>query len=603
MNSYYYARKKLHSEHEQSPAIALAMALMLLAGLVFWLATFAFHLRTAQLIAIAIYFLVLACALFISLWYVTTRTSRLQQRWPHPAPSISLLKDHKHVEDARRKKSLVLGYDISLTPWFWPDEIRVMQAVLIGQSGAGKTTLLKNIIAQDARRVYAFNSDETQRIPMIILGGKGDHHDLDDLIPEIAAAGRLHQLRILDPSQPEISCRYNPFYSKDESYQEHVNSIFESFGLRKDFFSGHQAAYLADLARVLWHTGKRFNIYDILVMALDPLVMKEQIDSAKVRVEFGTEVTVQSKLNFAMSVRNLYQSFEDRDRIPKIQGLLNELMTFLDEELSVLTGSYDELLTLDDVVEQELILFISLNTNRNSRAMTALGRMLLQNMQLLVGKKYDRTQSKSNTQQPMCSIILDEFAPFAYPNFSQTLQTARGTNTAFLFSLQSVSQLLTVSRGFRDDVLSAPNTIMMMRTRDEESAKYFLNASSRVKSERRTMTVEKEGVFTEDYREMGFGSITEIEKTRAEDSRIKNLPVGQLEILQTDNVRGTLYSHLHVRRPYFLRFPVPAPCMSMPRTSKAVSNGASLRFKSQESSQRFSRLSGRQKLSNLIMNK
>jgi len=28
-------------------------------------------------------------------------------------------------------------------------------------------------------------------------------------------------------------------------------------------------------------------------------------------------------------VKNLYQSFEDRDRVPKIQGLLNECMTFL----------------------------------------------------------------------------------------------------------------------------------------------------------------------------------------------------------------------------------------------------------------------------------
>jgi hypothetical protein len=34
------------------------------------------------------------------------------------------------------------------------------------------------------------------------------------------------------------------------------------------------------------------------------------------------------------------------------------------------------------VIEKELILFVSLNTNKNSKAVTALGRMLLQNMQL-----------------------------------------------------------------------------------------------------------------------------------------------------------------------------------------------------------------------------
>jgi type IV secretory pathway TraG/TraD family ATPase VirD4 len=40
----------------------------------------------------------------------------------------------------------------------------------------------------------------------------------------------------------------------------------------------------------------------------------------------------------------------------------------------------------------------------------------------------------------MFSVVLDEFAPFGYRNFAQILQTARGTNTAFLFSMQSLPQ-------------------------------------------------------------------------------------------------------------------------------------------------------------------
>jgi hypothetical protein len=41
---------------------------------------------------------------------------------------------------------------------------------------------------------------------------------------------------------------------------------------------------------------------------------------------------------------------------------------------------------------------------------------------------------------------MDEFAPFGYQNFSQILNTARGTNTAFLFSMQSLPQLLKVGK-------------------------------------------------------------------------------------------------------------------------------------------------------------
>ena len=56
-----------------------------------------------------------------------------------------------------------------------------------------------------------------------------------------------------------------------------MNFIFRSFGLREDFFKGHQEAYLSDLVRILQYTGKVFNVYDVLVMALDEKVLEEQI--------------------------------------------------------------------------------------------------------------------------------------------------------------------------------------------------------------------------------------------------------------------------------------------------------------------------------------
>ena len=87
--------------------------------------------------------------------------------------------------------------------------------------------------------------------------------------------------------------------------------------------------------------------------------------------------------------------------------------------------------------------------------MTALGRMLLQNLQLMIGRRYSRAEEGEH--QPFVSVIMDEFSPFAYENFAHILQTARGANVAFLFALQSAPQLLQVGRGFRNDVASAPN--------------------------------------------------------------------------------------------------------------------------------------------------
>jgi len=389
---------------------------------------------------------------------------------------------------------------------------------------------------------------------------------------------------VLNPARPDISVRYNPFHSSEEDYMPVVNMVFGSFNLHDEFFGKHQLNYLADIVRVLVYTGLKFNFYDVLVMAIDEQVLREQVGKATRRIERDSGITIQKRLNFEMSVKNLYQSLQDRERVPKIQGLLNECMTFLDDELSVITGPYEELLSIDEVIENELILFVALNINKNTEPVRALGKMLLQNLQLSVGKRYESEEQRSRANRPMFSVVLDEFAPFGYRNFSQILQTARGTNTAFLFSMQSLPQLMQVGRGFKEDVTSAPNTTMTLRTRDEETARYFLRASAEHPVTRRNLSMQRWKLFGyETYEETGRAVDIQDKETRALDEHIKNLPKGQMEILMTNDTRGTLHAHLHVRPPTDVRVPHFKPEL-YPRLkhSRASSMGANLRFKTPE---------------------
>ena len=591
-NSYEYGTREYHRTHEDSVGIILLVLLAAFMGVGFYLLVVRFHIRKHQIVELSLYLIVSIGALISVVWYARNRQKRIENAWPHPPVFISMLTDRGHLEKAFHQNAIVPGYDIRAHPWCWTDEARRMQTVVVGQSGSGKTTLLQNIAAQDIRRTI-----NGHHLPLIVFDGKGDQEFLNGLLREIAAAGRLHQLRVLDPFRPDISVRFNPLYNRSGSNQELANAFFDSFLQRQDFFRGHQAAYLSDVCRVLDYTGKIYNIPDVLVMARDGLVMREQISRASENIESQSNISGQRRQNFDMSAKNLLQSLEDRERLQKIQGLLNELGTFTEDDLSVVTNAYDDLLTLDDIVDQELILFVSLNTNKNAKAVTALGRMLLQNLQLMVGKRYLNEQERRRDGSPMVSVILDEFAPFAYSNFAQILQTARGSNIALLFSLQSIPQLRNVSRSFGDDVASAPNTIMLLRTRDEETARYFLNASARVTGERRTMTVEKKGVLEERYEEIGFGSVTEIERTRAVDFQIKNLPVGQMQVLTTDNRLGTLHMHLHVRRPQRNLLSSFEPVI-YPRLHQVNSHteGANLRFKNPDLARRMSRIFGRNRV-------
>jgi hypothetical protein len=586
-------RGERYHEHPpllQDAGVIVAFIVVSLVSLGWYLAHSRYLVTNRQCAEFLCYFTILALGIGCGTWLVATARSRREQEWPHPYLAVPPRRDARYFREAWQQNAVVLGYDVHGVPWLWPDRTRVMQAIVLGMTGMGKTTLLKNIITQDLSRTVG-TPEEPHRIPMVIFDGKGDLDFFHDLLPHIHHAGRLKDLRVLNPARPDISVRYNPFHCTDEDYMSVVNMVFGSFNLHDEFFAKHQLNYLADIVRVLVYTGAKFNFYDVIVMALDEQVLREQVEKARKRLEREPEISTQRRLNFEMSVKNLYQSFQDRERVPKIQGLLNECMTFLDDELSVITGPYEELLSIDEVIEQELILFVSLNVNKNTEPVRALGKMLLQNLQLVVGKRYESEDQRRHVNRPIFSVVLDEFVPFGYANFAQILQTARGTNTAFLFSMQSISQLLRVGRGFREDVTSAPNTIMLLKTLNEETARYFLQASAETRVTRRSRSVQRLKLFGyEKYEETGRGTEREERETRALDYHIKNLPKGQMEILMTDEARGTLHTLLHVRPPADVTVPGFEPELyPRLRHSRAESVGANLRFKTEELSNRYPR--------------
>ena len=566
-----------------SPIFVCTAVAALILFTVWFLGTKAYHFTNLQMAECLVYFMLGVGVPGITVWVLVKRREWKENQRRYPPLVMSPAADAKHVKKAWDQNAVVLGYDVHGAPWLWPDKVRVMQGIVVGMTGSGKTTLLKNIITQDLSRRIGPAGDR-HKIPMVIFDGKGDLDFFYELLPHITRAGRLDDLRLINPARPDLSCLYNPFHTTDENYMAQVNMVFGSFNLHDEFFAKHQLNYLADIVRILHYTDVPFNFYDVIVMALDEEVLKGQIEKARKHMHSDRGISMQRGLNFEMSVRNLLESFNDRERVPKIQGLLNECMTFLDDELSVITGPYEDLLSIDDVIDQELILFVTLNINKNTEPVRALGKMLLQNLQLVVGKRYESEEERKRLNRPILSVVLDEFAPFGYRNFAQILQTARGTNTAFLFSMQSLPQLLQVGKGFKDDVTSAPNTKIAMRTQDEETSRFFIRASAEHTVTKRTVSVVREQVFGwERFQKGTSGSEREEREYRAEDERIKNLPKGQMQILMTDDTEGTLHRHLHVRTPPDVGLQgLDMELAPRLRQSRADAPGANLRFKNPE---------------------
>src|SRR5260370_2884079 len=99
---------------------------------------------------------------------IITRRSRREREWPHPRMVISRKRDERITRDGWEQDSVILGYDIHGQPWYWPDQVRVMQGITLGMTGSGKTTLLKNIITQDLAPVVG-TPTHPHRIPLLLF--------------------------------------------------------------------------------------------------------------------------------------------------------------------------------------------------------------------------------------------------------------------------------------------------------------------------------------------------------------------------------------------------------------------------------------------------
>jgi hypothetical protein len=238
-------RRPARAPLSETPAFSIAIGLCAVC-LIYWLLlTKVYHFSNVQAAELAAYILsglvIPSCAALL----YATRRSRLEKRKVHPPLVMSPVRDERVVAKAWEQGGVVLGYDIHGDPWLWPDQVRVMQGIVLGMTGSGKTTLLKNIITQDLTRRLGPREDR-HKIPMVIFDGKGDLEFFQELLPHIHRAGRLEDLRLINPARPELSSLYNPFYAEDDDYMAQVNMVLGSFNLSCQVSDVTTAARAAD---------------------------------------------------------------------------------------------------------------------------------------------------------------------------------------------------------------------------------------------------------------------------------------------------------------------------------------------------------------------
>ena len=525
-------------EHREAMMVFTWLFLILLAGVV-WVANRGLLLRLPQTIAIMAFLGLPIFYLIVVVRYYFELPQLLAKQWPRPRLCVSRANARKAAQDAERQGVTFLGYENDGTPVYWTNDQRSMQANLPGQSGAGKTNLLLTIIDQDIRRGH----------PVVYFDGKGDKELVLKIWNLAFAAGRGTDVRVIDPTHPDISEKYNPFYAADGKLQQRVGTVFDSLGAaqaKDEFFSEHQRAFLNAVTVILEHTGKQFTFWDVLVACQQPELMNRLIENFQAQVMTSPDLPQHKKNAFLLAATTLKGNYDDKDWLTKIRGLLNSMMPFVGDSLALITGSCENLVTFEEIVEKKQILIVSMNLGTDSQPYKALGRILMRNMQFMIASRYDAYCL--NQKHPFISIVLDEFGLYSYQGFKDIIHTARQANAAFIFSFQSIEQLsMDVSESFASDVASAPNTKFMMKISNEGTAKAFQQASASVPTERFSVRVEKGTILDRSpYTEEGTGTRQEAFDTRVQDHQVKILPTGQMMALLPDRSMGVIVKHIHV---------------------------------------------------------
>lgn len=509
----------------------------------FWILYYGFHLRMYQIIAVLLAICTPIYCLIQVLRYWAELPSLMEKQWPKNRLYVSDSYVKKCMAEAVRTKSTLLGFeDSNRKPIYWTQEMRSGQSNLPGKTGSGKTTLLMNVIEQDIHQGH----------PLIVIEGKGDKSFVMDVRNIANAAGRGSDVRILDPSHPEISCGFNPFIAKDGKLIERVGAVFDSLSAaqaKDEFFAEHQRGYLHAVAVILGHNKKPFTFVDILLVCQDPALMGRVIEDCRARMDSDPTTTERDRWHFNLMVETLAGMWKEKDWLAKIRGLLNSFMPFVSGPLSIITGGGTDLITFEDVAEKNLILVVSLNLGADVQVQKALGRILLRNLQFMIASRYD--EYKLRKQYPFLSVVLDEFGLFCYSDFKNIVHTARQANAAFIFSFQNMEQLAQdVGDAFASDMMNSPQNLFMLRMSDQSTAEHFLNASARVPKQRVSLRVEKGSVLDRKvYTEEGSGTQQEVMDTQVEDRQIKQLPMGQAMAIFPDRDTGIAVKHFHTLRP------------------------------------------------------
>ena len=376
---------------------------------------------------------------------------------------------------------------------------------IIGGSGAGKTNLLKVMLEDRIAKGHA----------IIFFDFKGEVDLIDWMAGATEHYWRRNDLAMISMSDPKTSYAYNPISLGTET--EISSQIMNAFTWSESFYKNSAENALLIILKAFCYqrdmTHKTFHLGDLYQFLIDPSFRMDMVSAV-------------SLLNYPEMFRADLKRICEELSTNKKENYLS-LITQISKILNSSAGEIvahkigkDEEFNLKEAMSSGKITYFMMNNLKLKETAAIMGKLILQDLMKTVGNIYD---DRNYTRNPV-TLIIDEFASFATPDFGEFIEKARGAGISIVVTYQSRKSLDHIEQSLALKMNENTANKIVFQVQDSEDVEWFCSLLGTKKTTKETHQAE-DGFFGDT--KTGMKSVREVEEYVIHPNEIKKLKLGQ----------------------------------------------------------------------------
>jgi len=383
---------------------------------------------------------------------------------------------------------------------------------VIGGSGAGKTNLLKVMIEDRVRKGHG----------LIFFDFKADMALQDWMTGLSESSGRRDDLMMISMSDSKVSHTYNPlqYGSETEITSQIMNSLTWSESFYRDVAESGLMIIIKAFCFRRDQGGKSFFLNDLYSFLTD----------ASVRMDVLAEIlNLSYPERFKSDLRRVIEELSNSKK-DNYQGLVNQISKIMNStagEIVSGTPGVDSEFNFKDAIRERKIAYLFMNSLKLKETAAVMGKLMLMDLMKTVGSIYD---DRNFVKQPI-TLIIDEFASFATPDFGEFIEKARGAGIGVIVAYQSRQSLNSIEGDLALKLNENTATKVVFQVQDSEDAEWFCGLLGTQKVEKETHQAEEGFLFGDT--KTGMKSVREVEEYVVHPNELKNLKMGQALLVCT----------------------------------------------------------------------